>query len=162
MYESLMKNLEEDSLTEIKVYNSSLFLFHSIKSVIKRATSFSRGRLMLDIINSIKKMLRIYCDKCIEKIKKSNDFEAAVCWVINTGEHCKNIISGLEETVETNLDEAFREQVSFSDEEEAFSKYIWHYCSLISKAIDQFIVHMDQRFEILFTQISKVAWERME
>ena len=150
-----MKNLEEDSLTEIKVYNSSLFLFHSIKSVIKRATSFSRGRLMLDIINSIKKMLRIYCDKCIEKIKKSNDFEAAVCWVINTGEHCKNIISGLEETVETNLDEAFREQVSFSDEEEAFS-------NLISKAIDQFIVHMDQRFEILFTQISKVAWERME
>jgi len=95
MYESLVKNLDEDSLTEIKVYNSSLFLFHSIKSVIKRAQSYSKGRLMLDIINSIKKMLRIYCDKCLEKIKKSNDFESAVCWVVNTGEHCKNIISGL-------------------------------------------------------------------
>ena len=117
MYESLIKNLEEDSLTEIKVYNSSLFLFHSIKSVIKRVTTFSRGRLMLDIINSIKKMLRIYCDKCLEKIKKSNDFESAVCWVINTGEHCKNIISGLEETTETHLDETFRDQVNFSDEE---------------------------------------------
>lgn len=65
MYESMVKNLDEDSLTEIKVYNSSLFLFHSIKSVIKRAQSFSRGRLMLDIIHSIKKMLRIYCDKCL-------------------------------------------------------------------------------------------------
>lgn len=90
-----MKNLEEDSLTEIKVYNSSLFLFHSIKNVIKRAQGFSRGRLFLDIINSIKKILRIYCDRCFEKIKKSNDFESAVCYVVNTGEHCKNIVEAL-------------------------------------------------------------------
>jgi hypothetical protein len=52
----------------------------------------------------------------LDKIKKSNDFESAVCWVINTGEHCKNIIQGLEETVETSLEESFREQINFSDE----------------------------------------------
>lgn len=52
-------------MTEIKVYNSSLVLFHSIKSVMKRASSYSKGSLMLDIMKSIKKMLRLYCDKCM-------------------------------------------------------------------------------------------------
>lgn len=117
-----MKNLEEDSLTEIKVYNSSLFLFHSIKNAIKRAGTYSRGQLMLEITRCIKRILKIYCDKCFDKIKKAQNFEQTVCWVVNTGEHCKNIISGLEETVETSLDPAFREQLNFSDDEEAFSK----------------------------------------
>ena len=95
MYESMMKNLEEDTLTEIKVYNSCLVLFHSIKGVVKRANLYSRGQLMVDITRCVKKILRLYAEKCYDKIKKAPDFEQAVCYVINTGAHSKDMLAGL-------------------------------------------------------------------
>lgn len=40
-----------------------------------------------------------------------------MCYTINTGEHCKNIISGLEEKVDSMLDPMYREQINFEAEE---------------------------------------------
>jgi len=86
LYDSLMKSLEDDKLTEIKVFNSSIVLFHGIKNTIKRASTYSKGNLLLDILRVIKRMFGVYSEKCFEKTRQSGDgFEQNVCWVINTG-----------------------------------------------------------------------------
>lgn len=100
--------MAEDTLTEIKVYNSSVVLFHSIKSVLGRVKQYSRGSLVINILRVIKDILKYYRDKCLEKIKKAANYEQTVCYIINTGEHCKNIISGLEEKVDSMLDPKYR------------------------------------------------------
>lgn len=85
-------------MAEIKVYNSSIVLFHGIKNCIRRASTYSRGNLLLDILRIVKRVFKTYADKCFEKTKKSQAFEETVCWVINTAEYCKNIIEGVRES----------------------------------------------------------------
>lgn len=110
------------------MYNSSVVLFHSIKSVLSRVKQYSKGPLILNILDVIKKVLIYYRDRCFDKIKKNNNYEQTVCYVINTGEHCKNIISGLEEKADSMLDSVYKDQIKFDDEDLAFTE-------LISKAI---------------------------
>lgn len=94
--EGLQKSLDDDKLTEMKVFNSSIVLFHGIKNVIRRASNYSRGSLLLDILRVIKKVFRFYSDRCFEKCKKNiSNLEENICWIINTGEYCKNIINGV-------------------------------------------------------------------
>ena len=93
--DSIYKSLEEDKLAEIKVYNSSIVLFHGIKNCIRRASNYSKGHLLLDILRVVKKTFRVYSDRCFEKTKKIQSLEETVCWVINTAEYCKNIIEGV-------------------------------------------------------------------
>ena len=74
MLESIKKSFEEDKLAEIKVYNSSIVLFHGIKNCIRRASTYSRGNLLLDILRIVKRVFRNYADKCFDKTKKSQAF----------------------------------------------------------------------------------------
>jgi hypothetical protein len=48
-------------------------LFHGIKNAIRRASAYSKGNLLLDIIRVIKKMFRIYSDRCFDKTKKAGE-----------------------------------------------------------------------------------------
>jgi hypothetical protein len=48
-------------------------LFHGIKNAIRRASTYSRGNLLLDILRVVKKMFKIYSEKCFEKTKKNVD-----------------------------------------------------------------------------------------
>lgn len=56
--------------SELKVFNSSLFMFNHIKGVIKRANEYSRNQVMFDIFNVIKKALRTYIREIEAKINK--------------------------------------------------------------------------------------------
>lgn len=100
LYEGLQKSLDEDKLTEIKVFNSSIVLFHGIKNAIRRASNYSRGNLLLEILSVVKRAFKIYSEKCFEKTKRGDHLEENICWVINTGEYCKNIIDGVREVLE--------------------------------------------------------------
>lgn len=73
LYDGIVKSLEDDKLAEIKVFHSSVVLFHGIKNAIRRASNYSRGNLLLDIMRVIKKMFKIYSDKCFEKTRKGGD-----------------------------------------------------------------------------------------
>lgn len=71
-------------------------LFHGIKNTIRRASNYSRGNLLIDIVRVVKKMLKINSEKCFEKTRKTGiNFEETVCCVINTGEYLKNTIDGV-------------------------------------------------------------------
>jgi vacuolar protein sorting-associated protein 53 len=121
--ETLFKHLEEDKVSELKVYNSALVLFHGIKGSVRRASNFSKGGLLIDILRVVKKMFYIYSERCFEKCKRAEQFEETVCWVVNTGEYCKNIIEGVKEVFENVIDPAFADSIEFSQEEHLFSKY---------------------------------------
>lgn len=56
------------------MYNSSVVLFHSIKSVLARVKQYSKGSLIVDILRVIKKILLYYRDKCMDKIKKAANY----------------------------------------------------------------------------------------
>ena len=58
--ETLFKHLEDDKISELKVYNSALVLFHGIKGSVRRASNFSKGSLLIEILRVVKKMFYIY------------------------------------------------------------------------------------------------------
>jgi hypothetical protein len=122
--EALSKSLEDDKLSELKVFNSALVLFHGVKNSVRRASNYSRGQLLLDILRIVKKIFIIYSERCYDKSKRNVDqFEEIICWIVNTGEYCKNIIEGVREVFETSIDPAFAESIEFNNEEQVFSKY---------------------------------------
>ena len=73
-------------------------LFHGIKNCIRRASTYSKGHLLLDILKVVRKSFRTYADKCFEKNRNARNLEETVCYVINTAEYCKNIIEGVRES----------------------------------------------------------------
>ena len=86
-------------MNEIKVFNSSLFLFTSIKNVINRASQYSRTQAMFDIFRVIKDSLKFYADELTNRIvreekmrfKDERYYESFICFVVNTAEYCKVI-----------------------------------------------------------------------
>lgn len=122
--ETLFKHLEDDKISELKVYNSALILFHGVKNSVRRASNFSKGSLLLEILKVVKKMFVIYSERCFEKSKRCGEaFEETICWIVNTGEYCKNIIEGVREVFEGAIEPAFADSIEFSNEELVFSKY---------------------------------------
>lgn len=74
-------------------------LFHGVKNSIRRAGNYSKGTLMLEILRVVKKVFRIYSEKCFEKSRKNPEqIEVTLCWIINTAEYCKNILEGVKES----------------------------------------------------------------
>lgn len=54
---------------------------------------------MLEILRVVKKVFRIYSEKCFEKSRKNPEqIEVTLCWIINTAEYCKNILEGVKES----------------------------------------------------------------
>ena len=71
-------------------------LFHGVKNSVRRASTYSKGQLLLDILRVVKKIFLIYSERCFDKCKRSADtFEENICWIVNTAEYCKNIIEGV-------------------------------------------------------------------
>ena len=58
--ETLFKHLEDDKVSELKVYNSALVLFHGIKGSVRRASTYSKGALLIEILRVVKKMFYLY------------------------------------------------------------------------------------------------------
>lgn len=105
------------------MFNSALVLFHGVKNSVRRASTYSKGQLLVEMLRVVKKMFVIYSERCFDKSKRSGEaFEDNICWIINTGEYCKNIIEGVREVFETAIDPAFADSIDFSHEEQVFSK----------------------------------------
>lgn len=51
---------EEDKVSDLNVYNSSLFMFNYIKTMIKRTSQYSKAQLMVNITGVIKNGLKMY------------------------------------------------------------------------------------------------------
>lgn len=58
-------------------------------------------------------MFVIYSERCFEKSKRCQpeNFEETICWIVNTGEYCKNIIEGVREVFEGAIDPAFADNI---------------------------------------------------
>jgi vacuolar protein sorting-associated protein 53 len=114
--EALLKSLEDDKLSELKVFNSALVLFHGVKNSVRRASNYSKGQLLLDILRVVKKIFIIYSERCFDKSKRNQElFEENICWIVNTAEYCKNIIEGVREVFESAIDPAFAENIEFNN-----------------------------------------------
>lgn len=110
IYNSL-SNDEVDFSSDLKVLNSSLFLFNHIKTLMKRAGQYSRSQTMFDIYQVIKRSLKFYMEELVIRIGKEANkkdlegaVENAVCFIINTAEYCRDTLASLAESIKTNLD----------------------------------------------------------
>jgi vacuolar protein sorting-associated protein 53 len=163
--DNIMKSLQNDDIdhaSQIKILNSSLYLFNYIKTSLKRASQFSRSQAMFDIYRVIKRSLKLYADELTNKIareekvtkpKEEQLFISILCFIINTAEYCKDTLSGLAESVRQSLDSPFCEKVEFEAEEDIFS-------SLLNRGVESLIAFLDSKLELAFGNMLKLNWER--
>lgn len=99
--------------SDIKVLNSSFYMFNYFKQLLKRASQYSRSQVMFDIYKLIKRVLKTYADEIVIRMQREakgqnqEQFQILICFGINTAEYCKETLAGLEESLRGYLDSPF-------------------------------------------------------
>jgi hypothetical protein len=167
LLDNIRKSLINDDIdysSDLKVLNSSLYLFNYIKTVLKRASQYSRSQTMFDIYRVIKKALKLYTDQLADKIMKEfmkggkgdeQGFESMLCFIINTAEYCKDTLPGLCDSIKQSLESPFNDKIELNFEEELF-------VGLLNKGIEHLLLSLDNRLEVEFGNMLKINWEKLE
>lgn len=166
LFDNIRKSLVNDDIdysSDLKVLNSSLYLFNYIKTVLKRASQYSRSQTMFDIYRVIKKALKLYNDQLGEKIMREymkgktdeQGFESMLCFIINTAEYCKDTLPGLCDSIKQSLESPFNDKIELNFEEELF-------VGLLNKGIENLLLSLDNRLEFEFGNMLKTNWEKLE
>lgn len=160
---SSLNNDEIDYSCDLKVLNSSLYLFNYIRTVLKRAGQYSRSQTMFDIYQVIKRVLKLYIEEMFGRVQKEdknrtkdeNLYESTLCFIINTAEYCKDTIPGLTESIKINLDSPFCEKVELSNEEDGF-------VLLLNRTLETLLNSFELKMEIEFNNMLKLNWEKLD
>ena len=164
--ENIIKSLVNDDIdysSDLKVLNSSLYLFNYIKTVLKRANQYSRSQTMFDIYRVIKRALKFYNDELLGRIAKESskikgdeqNFESIICFIINTAEYCKDTFPGLCDSIKQSLESPFNDKIELNNEEDCF-------VGLLNKGIESLLLSLDSRLEPEFNNMLKINWEKLE
>ncbi|KAF5383425.1 hypothetical protein D9757_006101 [Collybiopsis confluens] len=164
-------NTEEDgdNSSPIVVLPSSTELFYFYGQSLEQCARLSRGSPLFDLCNVHKKWLRIYAEDVLtaslkqrlapppgpRKSVDSTRFDIAevkqASMVINTADYCQTTASELEEKIRSNINEEFKEQVSFQQEQDLS----------ISAAIVAQLRELESACEPAFTTMSRSVWSNL-
>lgn len=164
--ENIAKSLINDDIdysSDLKVLNSSLYLFNYIKTVLRRANQYSRSQTMFDIYRVIKKALRYYNDELTGRIQKElskikgdeHAFESSICFIINTAEYCKDTFPGLCDSIKQSLESPFNDKIELNNEEDLF-------VGLLNRGIESLLISLDNRLDPEFNNMLKINWEKLD
>lgn len=164
--ENVSKSLVNDDIdysSDLKVLNSSLYLFNYIKTVLKRASQYSRSQTMFDIYRVIKKTLRLYSEELANRVLREanknkgdeQNLESIVCFIVNTAEYCKDTLPGLCDSIKQSLESPFNEKIELNNEEDVF-------IGLLNKGIEALLMSLELRLEPEFNNMLRINWEKLE
>ena len=149
---------------QISILNSALFMFNKMKHLINRTSKISESQTMYDIYRVIKQTIKTFVhliaedSKQKEKNKTKNYmfFFKSICIFVNTIDHVKDTLPGVNDLLVSRLEPTFAEQVDFGPEEEDCLDKINELVFMIKRIPE---ASMDSAFSGTFT---KVNWEKYD
>lgn len=163
------------------VYGSSVSMFVFIKNSIKRCTTFSTGQTFFALSKEFRLCLGQYADmlrtRCPPLVAPPTLFttamttapspnpnyfphplcklpvgqESLVCYLINTGEYCGEVVPQLEQMVKNKMSEQYRDKVDYTVEADTFN-------DLVSLALKTLVGATLDRLEPAFKAITAQNW----
>ena len=138
------------------VYGSAMSMFVFIKNSIKRCTALTTGQTFLALTKEFKtcmqqytKMLRSRCPSAIGQppvYKLSPGVEVSLCYLVNTGEYCSEVVPQLEQMIKQKISTQLSSKIDLSSEVDAFTDLVAYSLKvLVSGILDK----LDPAFRIM-------------
>ena len=117
-----------DERTGLLSSASSTFTF--IKKSMQRCTGFSRGQTFFNLQKAYRACLLDYADKICKfmpdpdtktgRCKLQDGDEVKICYIVNTCDYCAEIVEQLENSIKTQIDPLYKENIDFSEVQDCF------------------------------------------
>ena len=136
----------------------------------------SRGPTLLDLSHVFGRVYIAYAARLVGRLPKTStggtsgyavlgsidwhvklaegDIEA-ICLIVNTAEHCIEMLKQLERALMGRLEGSLKEKVDFSDQEDEFR-------SVITKSLSVLVLGMDTRLDISLSALMRHNWAAVE
>lgn len=163
--EFLQKIMQEETWTvvdagNVKILVSSSNIFLYIKRILKRCSSYTRGRKMVDLYSVFKRALLSYSQELDNRIPQllqgvsqrlSETEEKVVCYIINTAEYCYETSQQLSESVKRLVTEELAPTINVEAEQDAFH-------GVSTKGIKILVNHLISQLEDSLVKMLKINW----
>lgn len=146
------------------IYGSSTAMFVFIKQSIKRCTALTTGQTFLSLSKEFKTCMIQYVEMLMKRCppavplggnlvtyKLPPNGEMSLCYLINTGEYCAEVVPQLEQMVQAKIQPTLSAKVSFDTEVDAFMDLVAHCIKVLVAGI------MD-RLEPSFRTMAGINW----
>ncbi len=148
--------LTSGSISSGNVYGSAMSMFVFIKNSIKRCTALTTGQTFLALTKEFKtcmqqytKMLRSRCPPSVGQppvYKLSPGIEVSLCYLVNTGEYCSEVVPQLEQMIKQKISSQLSNKIDLSSEVDAFTDLVAYSLKvLVSGILDK----LDPAFRIM-------------
>eukprot|EP01038_Epipyxis_sp_PR26KG_P011126 gene11126-14933_t len=143
------------------VYGSSSSMFVFIKNSIKRCTALTTGQTFLSLSKEFKACMQQYVEllrnRCpqgsgnppVYKIPPGG--EVGICYIVNTGEYCADVVPQLEQMVIQKMSTTFADKVDFNSETEAF-------LDLVAFCLKVLVSGVMDRLDPAFRTMQSINW----
>ena len=148
------------------VYGSSMSMFVFIKNSIKRCTALTNGLTFLSLTKEFKacmsqyaEMLRARCPPITSSgtsliVKLSSGSEIGVCYLINTGEYCAEVVPQLEQMIQQKILQSLSNKVDLQSEVDIFT-------DLVAHAMKVLVVGVMDRLDSGFKVMANTNWSTL-
>jgi hypothetical protein len=160
--EDTTSNEEGDESGVGNVYGSSMNMFVFIKNSIKRCTALTTGQTFLSLIKEFKtcmlqygEMMRKRCPIPVghpPAYKLLPGAEVGICYIVNTGEYCADVVPQLESMIKSKMSAQFIDKVDLTSETEEFMDIVAFALKVLTNGI------MD-RLEPAFRMMNTTNWQ---
>ncbi|KAL1748737.1 Vps53-like protein [Schizophyllum fasciatum] len=159
----------DDSATPMTVLPSSTELFHAYAGSLEQCAKLSTGKPLFDLAGLHKKWLKIYAEDVLApslktptpRSRKSTESRMDMnilkqaCLVINTADYCQTTSAELEQKMREQIDDTYKEQISFQAEADFF-------VSVISSAIVILLHELEVGAEPGFSAMARTSWASLQ
>ncbi len=162
------------SKTNACVYGSSQNIFTFIKNSIKRCTVFSTRTTFVSLCQEIKHCLQQYVSLLKKRCPQEKDApsyfptdtsfqktyqlpmdaEILICYLINTGEYCSDLVPQLEEMAKGKISPEFEDRIDFNSESDAFM-------DVVALALKILTTGLLERLRPAFTLMATTSWSNV-
>ena len=135
-------------------------MFSEIKRSISRCTSFSNTKTFLDLHTSFKNVFRYYSKKLKQyvpslsintKVILKDEDELKIAYIINTCEYCNNVLPALDEHIQNEIEDSYKDKVDLEQSQEVFRL-------LINQSIQSLINSLDSKIAEQLATMLKQNW----
>lgn len=151
--------------THGNVYNSATDMFVFIKNSIKRCTALTTGQTFLSLSKEFKTCMQQYAELLRNRCPPPSSSgpgqppvyrlpvggEVAICYLINTGEYCAEVVPQLEQMVQQKMLPSLAAKVDFATETDAFF-------DLVAFSLKVLVSGLMDRLDPAFRTMAGINW----
>jgi vacuolar protein sorting-associated protein 53 len=164
VFTTLMKEekwiVEEDARN--KILQSATDLIYYFDQRRTKMRNLNQNQAFFDLFRLFQQYLGKYAEALKAKLATGvalanatlND-EKTWCLIVNTAEYCSNMSRLIEETIQKEISEKFRQQIKLQSEMDRFQE-------VIAAAVNTLIKYLESRMASAFTEMKAVNWDTLE